>query len=304
VLSEKPWKSEAVVRLCLTLFICQFLGAVALAELRFFSQTREANPWLVGALGVACAICSGVGLFIIRKPWDFDRFTRQFLMLILFVYLGLTLGAFVQHFAGKSDDQNLALRAFAGALCFQGVLLALMPRFLREHGQTWSGAFGFAQKTWPAILFGVLLAVLFLPLGELLQRASMEVISRLGSSPEAQPAVEALKKSTAWLDRAAMAVVAVLLAPLAEELLFRGILYPALKRAGYRRLALWGTSLLFALIHMNLATFVPLLLFALLLTLLYERTGNLLAPMTAHALFNILNFAKFLYLESLLSHPG
>jgi membrane protease YdiL (CAAX protease family) len=148
------------------------------------------------------------------------------------------------------------------------------------------------------------LACLFLPVGELLQRASMEVIARLGFHPEVQPAVEALKKSPAWLDRVAMAVVAVLLAPLAEELLFRGILYPALKRAGFRRLALWGTSFLFALIHLNLVTFVPLLLFALTLTLLYERTGNLLAPITAHALFNILNFVKFLLFESSQAHSG
>jgi len=292
------------MRLCLTLFICQFLGAVALAALRFFSRTPAANPWLVGALVTASAGCSGAGLFMLRQPWGLDRFARQFLLLILFVYLGLTLGAFVQHFAGKLAGQNLALRAFVGALCFQGVMLALTPGFLRAHGETWASAFGFAEHTNRAILFGVLLACLFLPVGELLQRASLEVIARLGFNPEVQPAVEALKKSTAWLDRSAMAVVAVLLAPLAEELLFRGILYPAIKRAGFRRLALWGTSFLFALIHMNLVTFAPLLLFALTLTLLYERTGNLLAPITAHAVFNILNLVKFLVLESSQAHSG
>jgi membrane protease YdiL (CAAX protease family) len=303
VLSEKPWKSEAVMRLCLTLFICQFLGAVALAAMGFYSRAPAANPWLVGALVAASVGCSGAGLFMLRKPWGFDRFTRQFALLILFVYLGLTLGAFAQHFAGKLDGQDLALRAFVGALCFQGLLLALTPRFLHAHGETWTSAFGLAERTNRAILFGVVLACLFLPVGELLQRASMEVIARLGFHPEVQLAVEALKKTTAWLDRAAMAVVAVLLAPLAEELLFRGILYPAIKRAGFRRLALWGTSFLFALVHMNLVTFVPLLLFALTLTLLYERTGNLLAPITAHALFNSLNLVKFLLFESSQAHP-
>ena len=37
---------------------------------------------------------------------------------------------------------------------------------------------------------------------------------------------------------------------------------------------------------MNAPTFVPLFVFALALTWLYERTDNLLAPITAHALFN------------------
>ena len=286
------------MRLCLTLFICQFLGAMILAAARFFSRAPDANPWLVGALVAGSVLCCGVGLFIIRKPWEFEQFSRKFLLLILFVYLGLTLGAFVQHFAGKSEDQNLALRVSLGALCFQGALLAMLPRFLREHGETWRCAFGLASRPGRAMLYGALVACAFLPLGELLQRGSLEIISRLGLHPEAQAAVVALKNSSEWLDRAALAVVAVVLAPIAEELLFRGILYPAIKRGGFPRLALWGTSFLFALIHMNLITFVPLLLFALVLTLLYERTGNLLAPLTAHALFNILNFVKFLWVES------
>jgi len=79
--------------------------------------------------------------------------------------------------------------------------------------------------------------------------------------------------------------------------MFRGILYPVIKQAGYPRLAWWGTALLFALVHLNLVTFVPLLVLALLLTELYERTGNLLAPITAHLLFNALNFAALLVLQ-------
>jgi hypothetical protein len=65
------------------------------------------------------------------------------------------------------------------------------------------------------------------------------------------------------------------------------------KQAGFPRLALWGTSLLFAVVHWNVATFVPLLLLAVVLTLLYEKTNNLLAPIAAHALFNALNFTMY-----------
>jgi membrane protease YdiL (CAAX protease family) len=89
---------------------------------------------------------------------------------------------------------------------------------------------------------------------------------------------------------AVLGFVTILLAPLAEEVLFRGILYPWIKQIGFPRLALWGTSLLFAVVHMNLVTLLPLLLLALLLAQLYERTDNLLAPISAHALFNALNF--------------
>jgi uncharacterized protein len=76
--------------------------------------------------------------------------------------------------------------------------------------------------------------------------------------------------------------------------LFRGILYPSIKQFGYPRLALWSTSLLFAAVHMNTVTFVPLAALALVLTALYEWTDNLLAPVMAHVLFNALNFAMLL----------
>ena len=79
--------------------------------------------------------------------------------------------------------------------------------------------------------------------------------------------------------------------------MFRGILYPMLKQAGYRRLGLWGTSLLFAVVHLNAVTFVPLTALALVLTALYEWTNNLLAPIAAHLLFNALNFGMLLLLQ-------
>jgi hypothetical protein len=100
-----------------------------------------------------------------------------------------------------------------------------------------------------------------------------------------------------WLERAIMGIVVIGIAPVGEELLFRGILYPAIKQAGFPHLALWGTSLLFAAIHANLAKFVPLLVLALVLTQLYERTNNLLAPIGAHVVFNALNFVLIFFFQ-------
>ena len=93
-------------------------------------------------------------------------------------------------------------------------------------------------------------------------------------------------------------IIAIVIAPPAEEAVFRGLIYPTIKRLGYPRLALWGTTLLFAAIHWNLASFLPLVLLALVLTWLYERTGNLLAPMVTHALFNAVNFMALQLVES------
>jgi membrane protease YdiL (CAAX protease family) len=82
---------------------------------------------------------------------------------------------------------------------------------------------------------------------------------------------------------------AVVLAPVAEEFIFRGMLFPFVKQLGWPRLAWLGVNALFALIHFDLAIFVPLFVFALALTWLYEKTDNLLAPIVAHSLFNAAN---------------
>jgi membrane protease YdiL (CAAX protease family) len=80
------------------------------------------------------------------------------------------------------------------------------------------------------------------------------------------------------------------MAPVCEEAIFRGILYPFLKQRFQPAFGLWMSSLLFATIHANAMTFVPLTMFALVLVWLYERTETLLAPILIHALFNAANF--------------
>ena len=80
---------------------------------------------------------------------------------------------------------------------------------------------------------------------------------------------------------------------MAEEFIFRGVLYRFVKQLGYPRCAWLGVSFLFALIHMDMAAVVPLFVLALALTWLYERTDNLLAPILAHSLFNLAGLMVF-----------
>lgn len=295
MLSEKPWKLEPILRLGLSIFICQFLGMVAMAVAGFVSGDVMERPWLFYGLVVGCAIVSAAALFVLRKPWDLHLFTRRFVTVLVCLYLGLTLGALAQHVAGKASFDNPTWRTVIAALSFQGVAIVFIGRFVREHGMRWAEAFGLNARWQAALLFGVLAACIFLPIGWALQNASAEIMSRAHLKTEIQPAVQALISSVTWLDRVAIGVVAIGLAPVGEELLFRGILYPAVKQAGYPRVAFWGTSLLFAAIHWNLLNFIPLLLLAVALTWLYEKTNNLLAPVAAHVLFNALNFFTFFF---------
>lgn len=89
--------------------------------------------------------------------------------------------------------------------------------------------------------------------------------------------------------RLAMVGAAVVVAPVFEEFLFRGYLYGVMRRYLGVAGGIVLNSALFAGIHLHVPSLAPLFLFAVCLSLAYERTGSLLVPMTMHALFNALS---------------
>ncbi len=188
-------------------------------------------------------------------------------------------------------------RTIVSALCFQLIIIGLAWRFLREHQLGWRNGFGFQRDLPKAIGLGAVAVGLFLPIGWGLMSFSVTMMEKFGIEPSVQLAMLALKNSSTTLQLVALGFATIVLAPVAEEVLFRGVLYPVIKQHGFPRAALWGTSVLFALIHFNVAIFVPLLLLALLLVWLYEKTDNLLAPIAAHATFNAVNFAMFFLMK-------
>lgn len=281
----------------LSVFVSYVLGTLGVSAYRFASSGAQEKLWTFVALAVGAAIFCAAALSVLRKPWELERFTRRFSTLLVCLYLGLTLSAFAQRAAGSGPMSNPTWRTVIAAISFQGIAIFFIWRFLREHHTSWADAFGF-QRGWKmSVLYGVLLAVSFLPFGWLLQTGSVSLLEKVNFHSEVQPAVQALKNTVAWFDRAAIALAALVLAPVAEEMLFRGIFYPAIKQAGFPKLAWWGTALLFAAVHAHLATLAPLFLFALLLTWIYEQTDNLLAPIAAHAMFNALNFGVYYLTE-------
>jgi hypothetical protein len=90
-----------------------------------------------------------------------------------------------------------------------------------------------------------------------------------------------------------LAVVAIVGAPVYEELIFRGMLQTALQQSRivpYRWPAIIFTAAGFAVIHgPPYQTWPGLFVLALGLGYVYERTGSLWYPMVIHALFNALN---------------
>ena len=235
-----------------------------------------------------------------EKHWDPNAVLQLAAGVFTALAAGWVLAAVLNQALGGLNKPDQQLLQFAvSAVSFQGAALVLIQLFLRQQRLTWTEAFGFnsprlGRTLWLAILCGLIILGVALELGVLIS----EMMIRLGIKPEPQAAVQLLQGTVSTGRRVFYGAVAVLAAPVAEELLFRGIVYPTIKQAGHPRLAFWGTSLLFAGIHFNLLALIPLLFIAVMLTLLYEETNNLLAPILAHAIFNAANFVVLLQAEN------
>jgi uncharacterized protein len=226
------------------------------------------------------------------KPWKPEWVLLLGGAIFLSLVAGLLVVAGLGHwFPDLTQPHSGFVQFVVGAIFFQGAALLWIHLFLRAHGVGWREAFGFSLARAGRVAGWTALAlVVSAPLTMLLGKLAEAVLIHLGLTPGLQLPVKLLLDRPSPSQAIVFGCGAVLLVPVAEEMLFRGILYPTLKQSGHRQLAMLGTSLVFASFHGNLMAFVPLTFLGVVLTWLYEKTGNLLAPILTHALFNGLNF--------------
>lgn len=109
-----------------------------------------------------------------------------------------------------------------------------------------------------------------------------------GLEPERQMVFDWLSDgSLGYGTRAFLLAAAVLIAPVVEELLFRGILLTALFKARTFLSAALISGAYFALVHFHAPSFLPLLALSVAFSAGYASTGSILTPIIMHALFNL-----------------
>ena len=226
------------------------------------------------------------------------------------ICFGLLLGGVLLHFARDLPPREKDLFGMVVSMfVVQGGIILWIAFFLREKKIAWSQAFGFRIGGLTRVfLLGTLSGLFVLPAAGLLQQLTAIVFNAFHRQPHEQEAVRLIRETIAQpgpdaisvAQQVFFALAVIVIAPVAEELFFRGILYASIRQAGYPRAALWGSSILFAMTHFNLLSFAPLVLLAIILARLYEETDNLLTPMLTHSLFNGANFIFMLYERRLL----
>ena len=200
------------------------------------------------------------------------------------VFLGVK-----QMFLASIGESHAELLALAGTQVLQIPIWILLGHWAFNRG-AYLGM-GLSLRHWPAgVVRGVITGLTAVPVCLLCQSGIIVISKWFGAGdPTDHMLISAFKAAPIgwrWL----IAFSVIVLAPLAEELLFRGLFQSALRRLfGKPWPAIAITAVLFGLVHyMVWTSIIPLALFAVMLGYSYERTGKLLSPIVAHAVFNAL----------------
>jgi membrane protease YdiL (CAAX protease family) len=226
------------------------------------------------------------------KPWRPEAVAFFIAVQAICLFSGVLAVLYLQKagvagFKSLGDPGSILL----ASLSFQGVTWVLMALFFRYHNVRWKEGLGLDKKRWPlSLLLALGAMIVILPVAYLLQQESITLMEKIGWKPQEEEAVALVVNASSLPAQAYLAFFAIILAPVAEEFIFRGMLFPFIKQLGFPKLAWIVPSLIFALMHGNAAVFVPLFVLALAFTWLYETTDCLLAPIFAHALFNMAGF--------------
>jgi membrane protease YdiL (CAAX protease family) len=132
---------------------------------------------------------------------------------------------------------------------------------------------------------GTLLAAL--PLIGVISIGWTQLLRLTGLPDEPQDLVAIFNETKSAPVIAGMLLVACVLAPMSEELVFRAGLYRFIRQKLGRTPALLISGACFGALHGNYAGFLPLAVLGILFAVVYEATGSIRVTMIAHALFNL-----------------
>ena len=224
------------------------------------------------------------------SPWSIlDAIAAVVLWFLLAVIIG---GTFV--YIARTVMDGIYVDALAVAFGSIAVSASVVI-WLSVRNPRWIKALFGVRRPTPrdfviAVAAGItMFVILILGLGNLLQ---LIINASGGEAPPVQEGLQELVRDprTAWI----LLLSTVILAPLGEELLFRGVLVPAIRKHLGSWPAIGISGLLFAMIHFEATTagylLVILVLFpaGMAFARLYESRGTLWVPIVAHSVFNLI----------------
>lgn len=287
-----------------------------------FTKLFYSNPWVWGHIAAACIVIAGLLLADVIRPGSLDRSGKRtlephsaalwFSCALLVAGAQLIGGAFAQflssEYRGAPDTpQNLAV--LAGLQYLAAIIVAIiLARLISGSSKNCGLAFtarslvwgtGAGLLAWPVVIAsGFAFSMIHMAI-------THEKIETLG-----HPTLQMLQKHKdspwAW----SLASMAIIAAPVVEEVIYRGFIQSAiLKATGRPWTSIMLTSVVFAGAHMvpaiiaamqgggDVANAIPWYsaatvgVLGLCMGVAFERTKEIGVPITMHVIFNGMNVA-------------
>lgn len=286
----------------------------ALRENQQGFKTLLENPHQLLIFFIPCAVILWVSRIFLRKiarQWlpskSWQDWDCSLIYYLLFVILYLCLGMVIQKWMVQIQDPiQAALLAYP---CINGIwcLIFLLWQSFRTDMtrnalvskmsiSTRLRPLGFCTFSWKQLMGSILGYVLFFPWYWFAYLLTMLSFAYFEIDPKSQSAVQNFLASEG-MTRYAAIVTVVLIAPLTEEILFRGFLYGALRHAlpQYPYTIMVVAAAIFACIHGSLVVLFPIFMLGLFLTWLYQRTQCLWLCILVHSLHNSLTLMYLIH---------
>jgi membrane protease YdiL (CAAX protease family) len=222
-------------------------------------------------------------------PWNAT--IADFFIFVFFVVGGAFIAAAAASFAAKAIPlRGDAMTVFTGAGAQVGMFAGVCLYWYRAQRAVSPSA---PQPGTSVVKAGATTFLIALPLLLITATLWKLALVALDLPTERQSLIDMFRNAESPLMLAVLIGLAVVVAPVTEELVFRAGLFRFLRSRAPRWLALLASGLLFASLHVNwvtlegLSSFIPLLLLAVIFSLAYEQTGRIGTAIVAHALFNL-----------------
>ena len=229
------------------------------------------------------------------RPEPFAPVDALVALFLVVLFLGLVLASPGTKEVRLPKAENMVTNVVFSAVIFGG--LAAGPLVVMKlRGVRLVEAFGLRRTGAGTVVLGafVLLLLAFPIITEALELSRLLLASTGYRNNDPQDAVRFLSESPSLAARWTVGMQAMFLAPVQEELIFRGFLYGVARRYLGPAAGLVLVSGLFAAIHLHAPSFAGLFVLAACLTLAYEWSGSLLVPMAMHSMFNALTVISLL----------
>jgi hypothetical protein len=283
-------------------------GLLAAAGERTLGQV-ERNPTPAEPLGIGLLLAAiGVCLYVLQPAFD-ERVAQRvpaasvrtaLAMLALVVIVGnLASLPLIAVFgsrallAGGAGGQLGALGLIVGILASEVPLLGVVwLRLVRPGRFSWAQLGLREEAAWDVIPKGIGGGLGLWLLAALVSAALIRLTGTQQTQAERFAGIA--HAPIGWFIAALLAGCA--LAPLAEELFFRGYLFGLFRERWGRAPAYIFSAGLFAVVHLNLPAMAPIFVLGLALAYIYDRTGSLGPGMIAHGVNNLISFSLLYFI--------